>query len=132
MPEKGLQDVQDFLNSPRKILVASHRNPDGDALGSSLAMAIYLKKKGHTVTVAVPSPYPENFNWLPGIEDVLIFDDQEDGVVTKIDEAELFVFLDFNHLSRIDKMGEPMEDKNTPILLIDHHLEPDLSVDYYY
>lgn len=132
MPEKGLQDLQDYLKTPQKILVASHRNPDGDALGSSLALAIYLRKQGHTVNVAVPSAYPESFNWLPGIEDILIFDDQSTEVIEKIDEADLFVFLDFNHLSRIDKMGEPMADKDTPVLLIDHHLEPDLSYDYYY
>ncbi len=132
MPEKGLNDVQIFLNTPRKILIASHRNPDGDALGSSLALALYFKEKGHTVTVAVPSPYPENFNWLPGIKDILIFDDQEEEVVEEIDEADLFVFLDFNHVSRIDKMGEPMAEKDTPVLLIDHHLEPDLTHEYYY
>lgn len=132
MPEKGLTQLQEFLEEPRKILISSHRNPDGDALGSSLAMAIYLKKSGHEVTVAVPSPYPENFKWLPGIEDILIFDEQEDEVVANINKADLFIFLDFNHLSRIDKMGEPMENKETPVLLIDHHLDPDLSYDYYY
>ena len=132
MPEKGLYEIQNYLSTPRKILIASHRNPDGDALGSSLALAIYLGKKGHNVTVAAPSPYPENFNWLPGIDDILIFDEQEKEVIEKIEEAQLFVFLDFNHISRIDKMGESMKDKDTPVFLIDHHLEPDLSHDYYY
>ncbi|MBY5960164.1 DHH family phosphoesterase [Membranicola marinus] len=132
MPEKGLQDVHEFLSSPRKILIASHRNPDGDALGSSLALARYCQLRGHSVTVAVPSAYPANFDWLPGIKDVLIFDDQEEEVVEKINDAELFVYLDFNHVSRIDKMGEPMAEKDTPVLLIDHHLEPDLSHEYYY
>ncbi len=132
MAEKGLDVLPIFLDKPRNILIASHRNPDGDALGSSLALALYWKQKGHTVTVILPSPYPQIFNWLPGISDILIFDDQEQEVVEKIDEAELFVFLDFNHLSRIDKMGEPMEGKDTPVLLIDHHLDPDLSHEYYY
>lgn len=132
MPEKGLQDLQEFIGTTRNILIASHRNPDGDALGSSLALALYWKQKGHIVTVILPSAYPENFIWMPGIEDVLIFDDQEEEVIEKIDEAELFVFLDFNHISRIDKMGDPMEGKDTPVLLIDHHLDPDLSHDYYY
>ncbi len=132
MLEKGLYEIQDYLSTPRKILIASHRNPDGDALGSSLALAIYLKKKGHKVTIAVPSPYPESFNWLPGIEDILVFDEQEKEVIEKIDEAQLFVFLDFNHISRIDKMGESMKDKEVPVFLIDHHLEPDLGHEYYY
>lgn len=132
MPEKGLQELQDYLDTSRRILIASHRNPDGDALGSSLGLALYWTQRGHQVTVILPSMYPADFGWMPGIENVLIFDDQEALVVEKIEEAELFVFLDFNHLSRIDKMGEPMEGKDTPVLLIDHHLEPDLSHEYYY
>ncbi len=132
MPEKGLSDLKDFLRSPRKILVVSHRNPDGDALGSTLAMALYWRKNGHQVTVVFPSPFPGNFDWMPGVDEVLIFDDQEEVVKEAIDAADLFVFADFNHISRIDKMGEAMEGKDTPVFLIDHHLEPDLSHPYYY
>lgn len=132
MPEKGLFEILDYLSTPRKILIASHRNPDGDALGSSLALGNYLKNKGHKVTIAVPSSYPESFNWLPGIRDILVFDEQEKEVIERIDEAQLFVFLDFNHISRIDKMGDPMKDKAVPVFLVDHHLEPDLGHQYYY
>lgn len=132
MPEKGLHDLQDFLKKNRKIFIASHRNPDGDALGSSLGLAWYWKGQGHEVTVVYPSAYPQNFDWMPGVDEVLIFDDQEDQVVDKIKSADLFVFVDFNHLSRIDKMGEAMAELETPVFLIDHHLEPDLSHEYYY
>lgn len=132
MPEKGLLQLQEYLDQPRSILIASHRNPDGDALGSSLGLAWYWQQKGHEVTVVYPSSFPRNFTWMPGIEEVLIFDDQEKEVVEKIESAELFAFLDFNHLSRIDKMGEAMEDLDTPVLLVDHHLDPDLSHEYYY
>src|SRR5690625_7913589 len=71
MPEKGLKDIWDFLQEKKEILIASHRNPDGDALGSSLAMWHYLKRKGHRVSVAVPSPYPDDFQWMEGIDEVM-------------------------------------------------------------
>jgi len=132
MPEKGLKDIWDFLQEKKEILIASHRNPDGDALGSSLAMWHYLKRKGHRVSVAVPSPYPDDFQWMEGIDEVMIFDEDEKQVTEKIKNADLFIFLDFNHISRIDKMGEEIEKQEKPVLLIDHHLDPDLSYPYYY
>jgi len=132
MPEKGLNDLWKSLQDEQEILIVSHRNPDGDALGSSLAMWHFLRQMGHRVTVAVPSPYPQSFGWMTGIGEVLIFDEQEEEVMAKIEKADLFVFLDFNHISRIDKMGEEIEKQEKPVLLIDHHLDPDLSYPYYY
>lgn len=132
MPEKGLQEAYHFLQSIRNVLIVSHRNPDGDALGSALAMSLYLKKMGHQVTVAMPSAYPAGFAWMPGATDIMIFDDDEERVIQEIKKADLFIFLDFNHISRIDKMGEVMNELDKPVLLIDHHLDPDTSHPYYY
>src|SRR5690625_6181094 len=69
---------------------------------------------------------------MEGIDEVMIFDENEKQVTEKIKNADLFIFLDFNHISRIDKMGEEIEKQEKPVLLIDHHLDPDLSYPYYY
>lgn len=132
MPQKGLFEVQQFLAQPKKIFIASHRNPDGDAIGSSLALYHYFKQQGHQVQVAFPSEFPSIFNWMPAADQILIYDSTPEPINRCIAEADLFVFVDANHLSRIDKMGEEMQKYDKPLFLIDHHLEPDLSSTYYY
>lgn len=132
MPEKGLNEIREYLWESRKILIVSHRNPDGDAIGSSLAMWHYLRSKGHDAAVAFPSAFPADFTWMDGAGQILIFDDQEEETGAKTEDAELFIFLDFNHISRIDTLGEKIKEREVPVFLIDHHLDPDLSYPYYY
>ena len=56
---KGFDELKRFLEKPRNIVVVGHRNPDGDAMGSTFALKHYLAKKGHNCTVVVPNEYPE-------------------------------------------------------------------------
>ena len=71
---KGIEELKTFLENQRNIVVVGHRNPDGDAMGSTLALSKYLQKKGHTATVVVPNEYPEFLHWLPGSEATYRFD----------------------------------------------------------
>jgi phosphoesterase RecJ-like protein len=63
MNEKQLEAIKKLLAIPKKIVLVAHRNPDGDAIGSTLAMQHYLSKKGHTATTVLPNDIPEFLQW---------------------------------------------------------------------
>ncbi len=120
-----LDDLRDFLQQPRDITLVSHRNPDGDAIGSTLGMRRFLEQLNHTVHVIVPSEYPVFLNFLAGIDDVIVHDQETELGEKRLLEADLVMLLDFNSLDRIDKAGELIGTLTCPKVLIDHHLFPE-------
>lgn len=125
-----INELKSLLAIPKDILVVSHRNPDGDAIGSSLGLKHFLEQNGHTVRVAVPSEFPTFLNWMPGAPEVLIFDDDTEAVSEVIKRMQLVFYLDFNSIERIDKMGEVTHALAVPKVLIDHHLVPEPIADF--
>ena len=118
--------LAELLKYPKQILITTHHKPDADALGSSLGLAGYLKKKGHQVTVITPSDYPGFLNWMQGNEDVLVYTPENDALVQKIiQQVEVIFCLDFSALCRINEMGEYIRQAPATKVLIDHHLEPE-------
>ena len=118
--------MKSLLSRPQDIVILTHRNPDGDAIGSSLAMYHYLKSYGHTVYVISPSEYPEFLSWMPGIDDIVVYDADEERTQTLIERSSLAFCLDFNSLDRIDKVGELLSaQKDIQSIMIDHHLHPE-------
>ncbi len=127
---ENIAELKTFLSIPKDIVICSHRNPDGDAIGSSLGLYHFLNKMGHTVRVVFPSEYPDFVAWLPDAESVIIYDIESDRAEEVVDRADLIFCLDFNSLSRIDRLGEYIGGKGTPLAMIDHHLYPDLNALY--
>ena len=126
-----IQDVKILLSEPKKIVITSHRNPDGDAIGSSLGLYHYLKQLGHSIIVAFPSEFPTIFEWMPDSEKVLIYDIDQLGTRRALESADIIFALDYNALDRIDKMGEIIRSlRETVKIMIDHHREPEPFVDY--
>ncbi len=112
----------------KKIVIVTHVNPDGDAMGSSIALYLFAKKLGLEPTVIVPNDYPKFLAWMPYVQDVLIFDKNTEEAVKVMSEAELFCYLDFNTSSRTGVMHNDLCHFNkTPRLLIDHHIGADVS-----
>lgn len=127
----NLQDFKAFISRPRKIAIVMHHKPDADALGSSLGLAGYLKKLNHQVTVISPSDYPSFLTWLPGNDEVIIYQNSTSEKLAKnIAEAELIFCLDFSSLNRINELGELVKQSTAKKVLIDHHLEPDHFADF--
>jgi phosphoesterase RecJ-like protein len=127
----NLAEFKSFLAQPRRAVILMHHKPDADALGSSLGLAIYLKKIGHHVMVISPSDYPSFLNWLPGNNDVLIFQNNTAEKASKfIGEAEIVFCLDFSSLKRINELGEMVKKAKAKKVLIDHHLEPEQFADF--
>lgn len=124
--------LRQLIHIPQNVAILSHRNPDGDAIGSSLAMRHYLESYGHTVHVVFPSEYPEEFEALPGAEDILIWDIHTEECKQVLQRKNFFVLLDFNSYARIDRVGDFIKDLPGHRLMIDHHLYPDEIADFMY
>ena len=121
------QKIQEYFSIPRKVVITTHTNPDGDAIGSSLALYRYLLKKGHEVHVLVPNDYPSFLSWIPGIKDVLIFKHEEKKCRKVAFEADTICCLDFNGLQRMEKLADICKDKIWQRILIDHHPMPEVE-----
>src|SRR5690554_114005 len=122
--------VEKTLNSPKQIVITSHHKPDGDALGSSLAMYHWLKPKGHDVRVIVPSDFPNFLDWMPGRDGIVIYPAQKEESDQFIAHADVIFCLDFNSLSRINLMEEAVSASAAIKIMIDHHLDPAGFDDY--
>ena len=127
---ENIKELKTLLSIPRDIAITSHRNPDGDAIGSSLAVYHYLIRQGHTVHVIFPSEYPDNFAWMPHADKILIHDIEPEDANAVLKKAEIIFALDYNALERVDKMGEVIAPLNCKKVLIDHHLYPENFADF--
>ncbi|WP_341656523.1 bifunctional oligoribonuclease/PAP phosphatase NrnA [Blattabacterium cuenoti] len=109
----------------KKIVLFPHNNPDGDALGSSLALLFYFRKLKHDVDLISPTEYPESFQWLPGTEDIIVFSKHTQSLVKKkIVNSDYIFFIDFNNFSRINKIENLFSCSKAKKILIDHHPFP--------
>lgn len=122
--------LHQLIRQPACVVIVTHKNPDGDAIGSSLALAAVLKKLMHTVTVVLPNDFPPLFNFLPGIDDVVIGEMNPAEAVSAFEKAEIIFCLDFNALDRIDRFGLDVMASKAVKILIDHHIDPEPFADH--
>lgn len=115
-----------LAESKQNIVITSHRSPDGDAIGSSLALYHYLVKKGHKVSSVVPDAFPKFISWLPGASDILVYekDKDKDKVDALVNDADIVFCLDYNDLSRIGDLSTVVGESTAYKAMIDHHLNP--------
>lgn len=127
----NLDNFKEYLESPRKMVLIPHSKPDADALGSALGLALYLRKKGHDVTVLSPSDYPDFLSWMPGQDSVTVFQKEKPGRGTAlIKNADAIFCIDFSSLSRLEGLGSFVKDSAAIKVLIDHHLQPEDFADF--
>ena len=127
---ENISTLKELLATPKDIAITAHRNPDGDAIGSALAMYHFLKKLHHNPFIIFPSEYPEVFSWMEDSEHILIYDVDQEKSLQKFQQAQMVFCLDFNALDRIDKLGEALNDMRIPVVMIDHHIDPEPFADY--
>tara|TARA_B100000579_G_scaffold423892_1_gene427578 strand:+ start:10541 stop:11539 length:999 start_codon:yes stop_codon:yes gene_type:complete len=120
--------IQNFLSQKRNIIITTHKTPDGDALGSSLAL-LHVLKTNHNVNIIVPNDYPHYLKWMPGNDDVLIYEENEEHSDSLINQSDLIFCLDFNKLYRVDTMFNVLNNNNSYKIMIDHHQDPDSFCD---
>jgi bifunctional oligoribonuclease and PAP phosphatase NrnA len=111
-----------------KSVIVTHTNPDADAIGSSLAWAAYLQKKGHSTMVIVPNDAPKYLQWMAQATQVVSFEKSSQARTTikkAFAEAQVVFCLDFNALNRIKEVGKLVESSKATKVLIDHHIAPE-------
>src|SRR5690606_9129406 len=124
------ETLREELVKPKQIVVTTHHKPDGDALGSSLAIYHWLKAKGHTVSVIVPSDFPAFLNWMPGRQDVTVYTENKTDCDVRIATADIIYCLDCIGLSRIQAMADSVKNASGLKIMIYHHLDPEGFDDY--
>lgn len=132
MTTQDYAQLKTLLATPKKLVIVPHVNPDGDAMGSCLALYLYLKRKKHNVTVVAPNDYPDFLKWLPEESSVVKYEYEKDKGDKLLKNAEVVFTLDFNALNRTGLMQETLEQLNTTFVLIDHHQQPDNYAKFIY
>jgi len=122
--EDLIHKVEKELNKAEKIVIVVHVGPDGDAMGSSLALWHYLMTTGKEPVVIVPTAFPNFLSWMPGSECVLVYEEKKSVCDEMIANAELIFTLDFNVPNRMAKMETAIMNATAPKILVDHHLHP--------
>lgn len=128
LSEAEIATLKENIDNSNRIVICCHKSPDGDALGSSLAWAEYLRTQGKEPDIIVPDAYPDFLQWLPGSERIIRYDkhaaDKADEMLQK---ADLIFCLDFNGTNRVDEMKYALEQSPAHKIMIDHHLDPSMD-----
>ncbi len=128
---KSLEDFIVQLPDEQNIVITHHYNADADALGSTLGLKFFLEKLGHKAVVVSPNTNPDFLSWLPGYNDILVYETQPEEVILLFDKADALFCLDFNIFHRTKKLADILANYKGTKILIDHHLQPDeASFDY--
>tara|TARA_B000000609_G_scaffold73769_1_gene55397 strand:- start:848 stop:1840 length:993 start_codon:yes stop_codon:yes gene_type:complete len=123
-----MQELKNLLSAKQNVVITTHVNPDGDAIGSSVALLNFLIKMGHDVSVIVPNDYPDFLKWMKNDELIINYSNSKNESQEKIKNASLIFCLDFNNLNRINEIGDYISESKAKKVLIDHHLDP---IDFY-
>ncbi|MEN8886556.1 MAG: bifunctional oligoribonuclease/PAP phosphatase NrnA [Winogradskyella sp.] len=133
MIKAQISDIKVLLSTPKNIVIVPHKNPDGDAMGSTLGLYHYLKSLNHNATVVAPNDYPDFLKWLPGDDTVIKFESETENSKALITNADIIFTLDFNAFHRAgEHMATALETATALKIMIDHHQQPDDYATYTY
>ncbi len=131
--EKDIARLSEIIETaePRNVAVVSHFNPDGDAIGSTLAWRRLLLGMGHNVECVVPNKFPGFLSWIEDVDQIRIFKETPEESARVLNQADVIFFLDLNNVSRLEEeMAEAINsNQKATKVLIDHHLQP--PTDYF-
>jgi phosphoesterase RecJ-like protein len=122
--ELEIQTAQEFINQSNNVVILTHMSPDGDAMGSSLAMRHFLESLGKQVSVIVPNAFPDFLAWLPKANEDIIYENQRAEADALLEQADLVICTDFNDPKRIGSLGDKLLTLTCKKMMIDHHLHP--------
>lgn len=132
MNPKEVQDILQLLATPKKIAIIPHRSPDGDAMGSTLALYHFLQKLNQNPVVIAPNDFPDFLAWMPASESVLIYENNKQPIAQILLDSEIIFTLDFNALHRTGEMEQVLNKSQATFIMIDHHQSPDNYAKYTY
>jgi phosphoesterase RecJ-like protein len=125
-PQQTVAEFQKQLKNTRNAIIFTHVNPDGDAIGSALALVAQFKQREINTHVLIPNRVPENLRWLPN------FDTVREGltkteVQSMVEASDMVICVDFNHSGRVEKYAPVIDYCKKPVVLIDHHANPQIK-----
>jgi phosphoesterase RecJ-like protein len=132
MKKEKFTTIKKLIRQKSNFVIVTHWSPDGDAMGSSLGLYHFLKALKKKVKVIVPNDYPDFLKWLPGSKDVIIHENNSSLAEKFILKSELVFTLDFNHLGRIEALGNFIAKTGVDCFMIDHHQLPDNYAKYFF
>jgi phosphoesterase RecJ-like protein len=118
-----------LLEEKSDVLITTHYNPDGDAIGSSLALYHFLASRGISSKVLIPNALPSFLQWLPGVKDSVIYDDDAEIGDDLLASADLIFCMDYNGLGRVKLFTDQLRAADATRILIDHHVQPENEFD---
>lgn len=124
LTEEQLNRFTDLVDKAKNVVICGHVSPDGDAIGSALALKLWLAGKGKQVTVVVPNIFPDFLHWMPEAQDIKVYLKHEQEVEPIVAEADLFLIADLNDSSRLQELEACVLANPAPKIMIDHHLNP--------
>ena len=123
----NIRKLEGMIEAAEKVCIVTHLKPDGDAMGSSIAMYHFLKKYGKTSKIVLNDPYPSYLSFLVSTdlyEDVAIYAENPGKAHAVISGSDLIICLDFNAFHRTENLEAPLAESSAKKVLIDHHLSP--------
>ena len=129
-----VEAARQLIQQATRVVILTHMSPDGDAMGSSLAMRHFLEAQGKQVAVIVPNAFPDFLAWLPKANEHIIYETSREQADLLMEQAELVICTDFNEPKRIGSLGDKLLSLTCKKMMIDHHLHPssfpDLTISY--
>lgn len=119
-----LSTLCQMIAAAQRITICAHVNPDGDAVGSALAMRHYLERKGKEVDIVMPSCFPDFLRWMPGAHGIVVYSRNEAMARAIVQRTDLFLIIDLNTPDRLKALGEAVLQSSVPRIMIDHHTAP--------
>ncbi|MDR1983302.1 MAG: bifunctional oligoribonuclease/PAP phosphatase NrnA [Prevotellaceae bacterium] len=133
--KKQYDNLNEYLQSAKHAAIITHTNPDGDAIGSSVALSYILEKLNINSTVVVSNDFPDFLHWIDGSDKIAVYSKNKHVARNAIKTADVIFCLDFNSLDRIEILEKIVRETTVPRILIDHHIAPsndfDLKFSYY-
>lgn len=123
-----VSELRKLIYGAQNIVITCHHNPDGDAIGSSLALARYISKLGKEVSVIIPDAYPDFLQWLPGTQEIIRFNKHQEKAEMMLKICDIIFYLDYNTVERTgEMMSKAISSSGAQKIMIDHHLSPNIN-----
>ncbi len=119
-----IKALEGYIANAENILITGHISPDGDAMGSCIALMLYIHNQGKQAKVMVPNRFASMLSAMPHIDEVIVMEDNKPAAIATIKAADLIFSLDYNTYDRVSAMKPILEQSKATKILIDHHLYP--------
>ncbi len=125
--ESALKNISTYITKYTNFVIIVHQNPDGDAIGSALALSNIIKELDKQVNILVDNSIPDNLKFLRGVSDIVVY--SENPKKELLQQAEVIIVMDLNDPARMKSIEYDFSASDAKILLIDHHIDPKIEAD---